>query len=245
MFDLNYTLSKSIDLASNSESDRYWNGLIQNTWFPGQNRAVSDFDTLHALNFYGVWQLPFGRGHKIGGSWSRGLDALLGGWQITGTWRQTSGLPTYVSNDQRWPTNWEVDAWATPNGKPIPPVVNAKNAMGIDGTRSPNLWADPQAAFNAFHYTPAGEVGLRNSIRGQGYFGIDSSLSKTFSMPWNEGHKLQIRWESFNLTNTIRFDPTSNSFDGAGGLLNEPTFGKLTGQLGAPRQMQFALRYIF
>jgi len=245
MFDLNYTLSKSIDLASNSESDRYWNGLIQNTWFPGQNRAVSDFDTLHALNFYGVWQLPFGRGHKFGASMSRILDAFVGGWQITGTWRQTSGLPTYVSNDQRWPTNWEVDAWGMPNGKPIPPVTNNKNALGINGVRGPNLWDNPQAAYDAFHYCPAGESGLRNSIRGAGYFGIDSSLSKTFNMPWKEGHKLQIRWESFNLTNTIRFDPTSNPFDGAGGLMNANTFGKLNGQLGSPRQMQFALRYIF
>jgi hypothetical protein len=117
--------------------------------------------------------------------------------------------------------------------------------VGINGVRGPNLWDDPQAAFNGYHYCPAGESGLRNDIRGAGYFGIDTSVSKTFNMPWKEGHKLQVRWESFNLTNTIRFDPTSNSFDGAGGLLNESTFGKLTGQLGAPRQMQFALRYIF
>jgi hypothetical protein len=245
MFDLNYTLSKSIDLASNSESDVYWNGLIQNTWFPGQNRAVSDFDTLHALNFYAVWQLPFGRGHKFGTSMSRILDAFVGGWQVSGTWRQTSGLPTWVSNDQRWPTNWEVDAWGMPNGKAIPPVTNNKNALGINGVRGPNLWDNPQAAYDAYHYCPAGESGLRNNIRGAGYFGIDSSVSKTFNMPWKEGHKLQIRWESFNLTNTIRFDPTSNPFDGAGGLMNANTFGKLNRQLGAPRQMQFALRYIF
>ena len=245
MFDLNYTLSKSIDLASTSEANGYWNGLIQNTWFPGQNRSVSDFDTLHALNFYAVWQLPFGRGHRFGGSMNKVLDAFIGGWQITGTWRQTSALPTYTSNDQRWPTNWEVDAWGTPNGNPEPPITNAKNAMGINGVRGPNLWDDPKAAFEAYHYTQAGESGLRNNIRGAGYFGIDSSVSKSFKMPWKEGHSLQIRWESFNLTNSIRFDPTSNSFDGAGGLLNESTFGKLTDSLTRPRQMQFALRYAF
>jgi hypothetical protein len=245
MFDLNYTLSKSIDLASTSESGGNWDGLIQNTWFPGQNRAVSNFDTLHALNFYGVWQLPFGRGHKFGGSMNKIVDTFLGGWQITGTWRQTSGLPTYVSNDQRWPTNWEVDAWGVPNGKPVPPVTNNKNALGINGVRGPNLWDDPQAVYDAYHYCPAGESGLRNNIRGDGYFGIDTSVSKTFKMPWKEGHNLQIRWETFNLTNTIKFDPMSNPFDGAGGLMNANTFGKLNGQLGSPRQMQFALRYMF
>jgi hypothetical protein len=245
MFDLNYTLSKSIDLASRAENQGSFSGMIQNTWAPGQNRAVSDFDTLHAVNFYGVWQLPFGRGHKLGAGMNKALDAFFGGWQISGTWRQTSGLPTTVSNDQRWPTNWENDAWGVPNGKPEPPVTNNKNALGINGVRGPNLWDDPQAAFDAYHYCPAGESGLRNNIRGAGYFGIDSSVSKTFNMPWKEGHKLQIRWETFNLTNTIRFDPTSNPFGDAGGLMNANTFGKLTGQLGAPRQMQFALRYIF
>jgi hypothetical protein len=245
MFDLNYTLAKSIDLASRSESGGSFSGFIQNTWAPGQMRAVSDFDTLHAVNFYGVWQLPFGRGRKFGASMNKALDAFIGGWQVTGTWRQTSGLPTMVSNDQRWPTNWEVDSFGVPNGKPEPPVVNAKNAVGINGSRSPNLWANPQAAFDSYHYTPAGESGLRNNIRGSGYFGIDSSVSKTFDMPWKEGHKLQIRWESFNLTNTIKFDPRSNPFAYAGGLLNANTFGILTAQLGSPRQMQFALRYIF
>jgi hypothetical protein len=245
MFDLNYTLAKSIDLASRAENGGSFSGFIQNTWAPGQMRAVSDFDTLHSLNFYAVWQLPIGRGHKYGAGMNKALDAIFGGWQVTGTWRQTSGLPVSVSNDQRWPTNWEVDAYGMPNGNPMPPVTNDKNALGIDGTRGPNLWSDPQAAFDAYHYCPAGQSGLRNNIRGSGYFGIDSSLSKTINMPWKESHKLQIRWETFNLTNSIRFDPTSNPFGDAGGLLNGPTFGKLGDSLTQPRQMQFALRYIF
>ncbi len=92
-----------------------------------------------------------------------------------------------------------------------------------------------------FHYCPAGESGLRNNIRGDGYFGIDSGVSKTFKMPYKEGHTLQIRWETFNLTNTVRFDPNSNEGD----LMSASTLGKLGDTLGAPRQMQFSLRYTF
>ena len=40
----------SLPPQTNSESDRFRNGL------PGQNRAVSDFDTLRAVDFYGLWQ---------------------------------------------------------------------------------------------------------------------------------------------------------------------------------------------
>ncbi len=60
-------------------------------------------------------------------------------------------------------------------------------------------------------------------------------------MPYKESHSLQIRWETFNITNTVRFDPYSNVSD----VFSSSTFGKLTNTLGAPRQMQFSLRYTF
>jgi len=241
MFDLNYTLSKSIDLASRAENGGSFSGFIQNTWFPGQNRGVSDYDALHSLNFYAVWQVPFGRGQKFGAKMNKVLDAFVGGWQISGTWRQTSGLPTDVSNGQRWPTNWEVDALGVPNGLPAPPVTNNKNGISVVGPRGPNLWDDANASLATYHYCPAGESGLRNSIRGDGYFGIDSGVSKTFKMPWKEGHTFQIRWETFNLTNSVKFDPSSNGSS----LTSSSTWGALSSQLGSPRQMQFALRYQF
>ncbi len=96
MFDLNYTLSKSIDLASRAENGGRFSGFIQNTWAPGQMRAVSDYDTLHAVNAYVVWKLPFGRGMKFGANMNKVVDAIFGGWEVTGAWRQTSGLPTEI-----------------------------------------------------------------------------------------------------------------------------------------------------
>jgi hypothetical protein len=62
-------------------------------------------------------------------------------------------------------------------------------------------------------------------------------------MPWSERQKLQFRWESYNLTNTVRFDPGSSSGAGGGNTLSSASFGKLTGTLGNSRQMQFALRF--
>jgi hypothetical protein len=240
MFDLNYTLSKSIDLASHAESSGTAWGVINNTWAPGQMRAVSNYDTLHQVNAYMVWQLPFGRGMKFGSGMNKVVDAIFGGWQVTGAWRQTSGIPTDVSNGQVWPTNWEFDAMGTPTG-PLPPATSNHNGKSVVGPPGPNLWDDANQALKMFHYTQAGESGIRNLIRGDGYFGIDSGVSKTFKMPWKESHTLQIRWETFNLTNTVRFDPYSNDSS----LTSSSTFGKLTDVLGAPRQMQFALRYTF
>ena len=61
-------------------------------------------------------------------------------------------------------------------------------------------------------------------------------------MPWSERQVLQFRWESYNLTNSVRFDPFSGL---TANTLSASSFGKLSAQLGGPRQMQFALRFNF
>lgn len=244
-FDVNYTWSKSIDLGSTIENTGSFSGLILNTWNASQMRGVSSYDTTHSVNAYGVYQLPFGRGMKFGSNMNKALDAIFGGWQISGTYRQTSGLPFSINNGQRWPTNWENDTPATPNGIPIPTVTSTHNS----NTGGPNLWQDPKTAFNSFQETMAGQSGSRDTLRGDGFFNIDTGVYKTFTMPYSEHHKLTIRWEAYNVTNTVRFDPTCNSAIGSGyglgcgSILVSSSFGKLTSQLGTQRQMQFAGRY--
>ena len=248
-FDLNYTFSKSIDLGSAQESgagtgSSNFTGdqdFVQNAWNPSQMRGVSAYDTTHQINGFVVYQLPVGRGRKFGSQMGKALDAVIGGWQVSAAYRQTSGFPTSTINGQRWPTDWEDDAMGTPNGLPQPPITDNKNApaaqSGVAG--GPNLWSNPAAALAAYTETMAGQTGSRNTIRGNGIFDIDTGVSKTFAMPWSEKQKFQIRWETFNLTNTVRFDPnTSNTT-----LTSPSVFGQLTSQFGSPRQMQFAGRY--
>jgi len=236
-FDLNYTLSKSIDLASTAEGGSF-TGFVINTWNPSQMRGVSAYDTLHQVNANFIYQLPFGRGRRFGTNVNKIVDVFIGGWEVSGLYRQTSGLPLTIINGQRWPTNWEVDANATPNGQPLPAIVSTGNSIGIGG---PNLWQNPAAAFAGFNETMPGQSGLRTNLRGSGLFDIDSGLFKNFTMPYSEHHKLQFRWETYNLTNSVRFDPASAS----NSVLISSSFGKLSSQLGSPRQMQFALKYIW
>jgi hypothetical protein len=240
LFDLNYTWSKSIDLGSNAEADGNFTGFVINTFDPSQMRGVSSYDTTHAVNANIVYQLPFGRGKHFGTGMNKILDAFVGGWEITGLYRQTSGLPFNVINGQRWPTNWNIGGNATPNGLPIPEVVSTGNATGIAG---PNLWQNPAQAFAAFREDFAGESGGRTNLRGQGIFNIDSGVYKSFAMPWSERQKLTFRWETYNLTNSVRFDPGSSSGNSASSTISSSSFGKLTSTLGNSRQMQFALRF--
>jgi len=80
-----------------------------------------------------------------------------------------------------------------------------------------------------------------------GLFSLDAGLSKSFQMPWNENHKLTIRWETFNVTNTQYLTGNADVTNGLDPQFNSPspTFYNFTSIQGTPRVMQFALRYDF
>ncbi len=239
-FDLNYTWSKSVDWASVPERFAEFAGFTVNAWSPGLRRSVSDFDTTQQINMNGVFELPFGRGRKFGGAVNGALDAFIGGWQIGGIYRHTTGLPTSVGNGRFWPTNWNITGNATAV-KPFPETKTTKNAPAIAGRGGPNLFQDPKVARDHFDNTRPGQIGDRNQIRGDGLFNIDLNLAKTWRMPYAEGHRLQFRWDVFNVTNSVRFDVDSLSLN----LGNVGTFGKYSQTLTQPRVMQFGLRYEF
>jgi hypothetical protein len=127
-------------------------------------------------------------------------------------------------------------------------VSETSNAVGISGG-GPNLFSSPLSVVTAageapgvyglFHETFAGQAGLRDNLRGNGLFNIDTGLYKVFTMPYSEHHKLQIRWEAYNVTNSVIFDPASASLSDN----SSSNFGKISTTLTAPRQMQFAGRY--
>jgi hypothetical protein len=236
-FDLNYTYSKSIDLSSDAgriTSEGGLGGQVINPWSPKSLRAVSDFDLAHQFNANWIAELPFGRGRWLGKEANGALDALIGGWQLSGLARWTSGFPVGVGNGAQWPTNWELSGFATQTG-----AVSTGLHKAADG--SVNLFSDPAAALNNFQADLPGQVGSRNSLRGDGFAGLDLGLTKKWKMPWSENQSLRFRWDVFNALNLTRFDVQSLSLS----LTNTSSFGNYTGLLTQPRVMQFALRYEF
>jgi hypothetical protein len=187
-----------------------------------------------------VYNLPFGRGKRYGSNLSRLADVFVGGWQISGVWRWSSGFPIGVAQNGVWPTNWNNNNWALWNGTPVA-TGHVQNMASVDGKGGPGLFPDPKAALKAFDYELPGGIGTRNPLRGDGVFNIDTNVSKRFTMPYSEKHSMQLRWETFNLTNTARFDVNSLSLD----ISTSGTFGKYSAVLTPPRVMQFGLRYEF
>ena len=247
MFDFNYTYSKSIDITSTaarlgfSGTDNIGapGSRLVNAFSPNQFRGVSDFDTTHQLNANWLVGLPFGRGKQFGRNAGPALNALIGGWQLTGLLRWTSGFPFSVDNGQFWATDWDEQGNGQLIGHPKTGVF--KNPT----TGIVSVFADPSAALNAFVHPYPGQSGSRNVLRGDGYAGWDMGLNKTFYLPW-ESQTLQFRWEVFNVANLTRFNVLAGLGDGAPSLQQTPsTFGAYAGLLTNPRVMQFALRYQF
>jgi hypothetical protein len=249
-FDFNYTYSHSIDISSDAERVGAWGGLggqIINSWDPSAGRASSDFDLRHQLNSNFIFELPFGRNKWVAHDANRFVDAAIGGWQLSGLARWTSGFPVTVDNGGQYPTNYQLEGHADQTG-PVQTgtYYTGPNNNGV-GSTAPNLFANGILAANDFGYAFPGETGARNNLRGPGFFGVDLGLAKRWKMPWNENHSLQFRWEVFNVTNSVRFDVQSaNAYEG-GSLANGngANFGNFSGTLTNPRIMQFALRYEF
>jgi len=239
-FDVNYTFSKSIDLSSDAErvgTIGGTGGQVQNAWSPFQFRGVSDFDTTHQITANWIADLPFGRNRLIGRNIGKGLDAIVGGWQFSGLGRWTSGFPFSIGNGFQWPTDWDLSG----NAIQMAPVKTGTfydpNNIGAVNAFS-NLANDASAFREPF----PGEAGQRNNLRGPGFFSVDASLAKRWTMPWKDGHSVQLRWQVFNVTNSKRFDPLSlNSYLDVYGS----TFADYTRLSTKPRVMEFALRYEF
>src|SRR5205085_622985 len=111
------------------------------------------------------------------------VNAILGGWQVSGAWRWSSGFPVSVYETGVWPTNWNNNVWAGWNGKPFA-VGHTNNAPAITGAGGANMFPDPKTAAAAFDYVMPGQIGTRNPIRGDGIFNVDTSVSKRFVMPY-------------------------------------------------------------
>jgi hypothetical protein len=243
--DFHYTLSKSIDMGSGAErsnefsTDSFGGSAIQNSWNPGLNRGISDFDTKNLVTFDWVYVLPVGRGKAVLPGASRVLDAIVGGWEWAGLSRWSSGLPFSVF-EPGYTTDWQLGGMGVVTGD-----VKLQKHI-VNGV--PQIFAGDSANTinnGVTHGTPIrlpypGEAGQRNNFRGDGYFDVDASLAKSWNL--HEDMKLKFAAEVYNVGNNVRFDVSPLNLNGN---LTQGTFGAYGGTLTTYRRMQFGLRLDF
>ncbi len=243
-FDLNYTWSHSIDNGSAAEGNLSGNidapgsfsetaANIVNTFRRDQSVGSSDFDIRHQLNANFVLSLPIGQGKPLGANVPGLLNHLISDWQLAGLMRYRTGLPFDIANGARWSTNF----YGAGRALIVGPVQTQSSADNVDGV--PGVFGDGHAAAANMRFNRTGLIGPRNVFRSDDLFNLDLSLGKRFRMP-ADGHSLQLRWEAFNVFNSVSFTQRNlqRRYDRPA-TLGQYRFAE------SPRIMQFALRYEF
>jgi hypothetical protein len=205
----------------------------------GINRGPAGWQRDHSFVLSQVYELPFGKGKKYLGGLSRGADLLIGGWQFNSNTTIQSGLPF----DNCFDTGGISDTG------PCRPNVNGEVRTGV--TRESNGTIRYFTDLSVFSVPAVGTFGnqKRNELRGPGYWRVDASLFKKFSI--TERVEGEFRIESVNLFNHVnlnnpdgnigRFNGNTLIPSGGAGVINSTAYGG-----GDPqRNFQFAFRVKF
>lgn len=269
-FQANYTFQKTLTNVPEEDQSRF-DPLLDNR-NPELEYSRADLDRTHAINFNGIYELPFGKGRAFlnqGGL----VDALFGGYQISAIVQYASGAPISI-RDPRGTLNRSsgarssrqtansslsknqikdlVGIYRTPNGIFfIDPSVIAPNGTATGGDLRATA-GNPAFPGQVFFNVPSGQTGTleRAFLNGPNFLTVDLGLSKNFS--FTERARLQLRAEAFNLFNRANFRASTgtSSIDSAPGEnsnifnINSTTFGRITNTY-APRVLQFAARIEF
>ncbi|MGH9397620.1 MAG: carboxypeptidase regulatory-like domain-containing protein [Terriglobia bacterium] len=232
-FQSSYTVSKSLDLGGEGNGAAFFDPTsVQNVYDMAAEKSLSDQDIPQRFVASAVYYLPYGRGRRFGSHASGVVDAILGGWQVSGIQVVQSGTPiTLVANNVAGVGN----SRERPNVVPgIDPHISTGQAEA--NVRNGLPWFNTAAFSIPARFTFGNASRTIGQIRTDRYKNTDFTLAKVFSL--NERFKLRFEGEFFNLFNqTVFSGPSTN--------VNSPTFGKVFGQSNEPRLIQFALNLSF
>ena len=161
-------------------------------------------------------ELPFGRGRKWGSDMSGGLDAILGGWQISGIYTYYSGVPLVFTGA----------------------LVAPQSVEKIGENGADKYWFDVTGFARQPAYTRRSNPWTFDGLTGPSYSNLDLTLQKTFKL--NRRFRLQVRMDAFNALNGMNWaDPNLTITASDFGRTN----AQESGYFG--RQLQYAIRLEF
>ena len=220
-----YTYAKSIDNSSGIRVQNQDTLFPQNSYCLRCERGLSAFDTKHRFVTSALYDLPIGRGRSM--NINNGVaNAILGGWQTGMIMTIQSGFPQTIS----------IGGTDRSGAGGLFDRPNATGANPNPANRTTNLWINP-AAYVLQPAATFGNVG-RETFIGPSFFTLDFSAHKEFNIPRLENHKLQYRFEGFNILNHPVWGAPNGNILSTG-------FGQITGTAVSMRQLQMALKYTF
>jgi hypothetical protein len=236
----NYTWSKAMSNSNESNNG----GLSQSKSCLQCDYGPASFNVQNSLVVSGIFELPVGRGKKLGTNMNRFVDAAIGGWSVNAIMTLQSGNPFTVTgtNHVAWPAD-QIRADRYCNGRNGLTNKNLRtngmywlNTATISGLNTP-CFVDP---FTDPHNTSGqpwyfGTSGF-DVLPGPGINNWDTGLHKSFALI--ERMKMTIRGEFFNAWNHAQFaNPNSN--------VTAAKFGTVTATQHAARQIQLGATLTF
>jgi hypothetical protein len=198
-----------------------------------RNYARADYDRKFNYVQSYLYQLPFGRGKKFlaGGIGSK----IVGGWQLGGVLSFRTGKPmSFTGNNS---LNLGSDGHTTL--QQIAPV----EVLGGIGA------GNPWFSTSSFARTPTNTQGNtgRNTFEGPRLFALNANLSRTIVLrEKGSGIRLQLRLESFNVTNTAQFgQPNTGWGSNFGFITTTLSSGTGVNGTGGGRSVQMVARITF
>jgi Carboxypeptidase regulatory-like domain len=256
-FQASYTYSHALDEISNSSLNPF--GLNANNNVDvvtplnpfnirQLNYGNADYDVRHSFVMNYVWSDAFR--HLT----SRGPNALVKGWTVSGTIFKHTGFPYSI-----WSSNETAALQQGLFGSASPATTTAVLA-NVVGSPNINCGASAAQLISNPCYTLANfaepsnnfSTQRRNQFRGPGYFDTDFDVEKSFAMPKWEKAQLSIGARFFNLFNHPNFafpntNVDSNQFGQITQTVSQPTtiYGSGLGADASPRVIELQAKFVF
>jgi hypothetical protein len=224
LFSANYMWSHSINDGSigGGEAD-----TAQNSFCRSCDKASSDDDVRHSMNFSAVYRLP--APHVAG--------RLLGGWTLSAIGTAQTGLPFNITIDRSngsVPGNFAIGGAERPDyiyGVPLTPP----------GGSTPQRWVNP-AAFATPAAGTFGNLG-RNAFRARGISELELAAAKDIS--FSERIRIRFRADAFNVLNRAQYGaPNADVSQSNFGVITTTISSYATGR-GTPREFQLSAKISF
>ena len=234
----------SASLEGNTPSPQDANNIKADYGQSDYNLPVANVTSL-------VYELPVGHGRRFLSNSNGAVDALIGGWQISGINTMQAGTPFNVGYSPNSANAVSPQISATyrganeyrPNvvaGQPVIKKTRLSNGY-IQYTNLAAFTLPSTRDTNGNLLSPFGNAS-RNPGRTPAFYQTDLALNKKFNTPV-ESLKVEFRAESYNLFNhTNLYLPGS----GLGGTLGAaPTSGGQITSTFEPRILQFGLKILY
>jgi len=190
------------------------------------------------FNIAGTYELPLGKGRTYFANSNRAVDALIGGWQIT-------GLSTFFTGD--YPRFNNTQNGAGPIYSPV-----TINGNPCNGNPTPQNWFNTSMVPLASNSSAIVPFNVQFScLVGPSFWDVDASLLKSFNV--TERVHMQLKISAYNVFNRLnRGDPNLNPSDPNYGtnLYQGAPGGTYGAQIATPanvtgRQMELGLKLLF